>query len=57
MNWLRNLWRRLDSQSIGLVVAFVLVGLIHLFKNGQTVKTVLGAMPLARLEAELAGYF
>jgi hypothetical protein len=35
MNWLRNLWRRLDSQSIGLGIAFVLVGLIHLFRNGQ----------------------
>jgi hypothetical protein len=35
MNWLRNLWRRLDAPSIGLGVAFVLVGLLHLFKNGQ----------------------
>jgi thioredoxin 1 len=29
---------------------------MFLFKNGQPVKQVLGAMPLARLEAELAGF-
>ncbi len=33
------------------------IPMMCLFKSGHTVKTVLGAMPLARLEAELAGYF
>ena len=33
------------------------IPLLLLFKNGQVVKQVVGAMPLARLEAELAGSF
>ncbi|MGO9288935.1 MAG: hypothetical protein ACLQIJ_09300, partial [Polyangia bacterium] len=35
MNWLRNLWRRLDLPAIGLAIAFALVALVHLFRNGQ----------------------
>jgi len=35
MNWLRNLWRRLDAPATGLGIAFVLVVLVHLFRNGQ----------------------
>jgi hypothetical protein len=39
MNWFRNLWRRLDSPAIGLAIAFALVALVHLFRNGQGLAT------------------
>ncbi|HJX51879.1 MAG TPA: hypothetical protein VJ801_03855, partial [Polyangia bacterium] len=35
MTWLRNLWQRLDVRSMGLGIAFVLLALVHLFRNGQ----------------------